>query len=183
MRTNHTTFLILALSVGMSARHPVTAAALDAPAAQVRSSNSRIREALAYAVSRSSLLEELIATLNRLDRVVYVEEGRCPHQEQRSCIQLMPTPGGKYLLVRIDSRQPERVVVAQLAHELYHAVEIARAPDVVDAASFTSLYDRIGKRGCYLAVNSCWETDAAVAFTASVTRQLSGPLLTAGGSR
>jgi hypothetical protein len=183
MRTNHTTFLILALAVGMSALHPAPAAALDAPAAQVRSSNSRIREALAYAVSRSSLLEELIATLNRLDRVVYVEEGRCPHQEQRSCLQLMPTPGGKYLLVRIDSRQPERAVVAQLAHELYHAVEIARAPGVVDAASFTSLYDRIGQRGCYQQVNSCWETDAAVSFAASVTRQLSGPLSAVGSSR
>lgn len=183
MRTNHTAFLILACAGILSTPQSVHAEAPDAPAAQVRSSNTRIREALAYAVGRSSLLEGLIATLNQLDRVVYVEEGRCPHREQRSCLQLMPTPGGKYLFVRIDSRQPDRAVVAQLAHELYHAVEIARAPGVVDAASFTVLYDRIGTRICGEQTDACWETEAAVAFAASVTRQLSGPLVATGGSR
>jgi hypothetical protein len=183
MRTNHTTLLILACAGSLSTLQPVSAAALDPPAAQVRSSNPRIREALAYAVRRSSLFDELITTLNRLDRVVYVEEGRCPHRLQRSCLQLMPTPGGRYLFVRIDSRQPDRAVVAQLAHELYHAVEIARVPGVVDAASFASLYDRIGTRICYQQIDGCWETEAAVDFAASVTRQLSGTLFAASGSR
>jgi hypothetical protein len=180
---NHTTCLILACALGVSAPHLAHADPPDAPAAQVRSSNTRIREALAYGVGRSALLEDLIATLNRLDRVVYIEDGRCPHREQRSCLQLMPTPGGKYLLVRIDARQPDRAVVAQLAHELYHAGEIARVPGVVDVASFTSLYDRIGRRGCNEEIDGCWETQGAVDFAASVTRQLSGPLFAAASSR
>ena len=72
----------------------------------------------------------------------------------------MPTPGGKYLLIRIDSRLPERAVVAQLAHELYHAVEIARGP-ASSTARLSRACDRIGRRGCYQQVDTCWETDAA----------------------
>jgi hypothetical protein len=158
---------------------PAHGTAFDPPVAQVRSSNHRIQETFAYALRRSPLFRDLVATLNQLDRVVYVEAGRCPHSEERSCLQLMPTPGGKYLLVRIDSRRSDRTVIAQVAHELYHALEIAREPEVVDAESFKNLYERIGQRNCYQQYNGCWETMAAVDFEASVTRQLSASVLSA----
>lgn len=154
-------------------------AAFDLPIAQVRSSNQRIKETFTDALRRSPLFRDLVAALNQLDRVVYVEDGRCPHSEERSCLQLMPTPGRKYLLVRIDSRRSDRTVIAQVAHELYHALEIAREPEVVDAESFKKLYERIGQRNCYQQQNGCWETMAAVDFEASVARQLSAPVLSA----
>src|SRR5262249_31845071 len=91
-------------------------------------SNARIQEVLRYALARSESFQDLIATMDLFDRVVYVEEGQCRHGEHRACLQLMP--GGKNVLVQIDPRQPMRAVVAQLAHELYHAVEVAREPDV-----------------------------------------------------
>jgi hypothetical protein len=53
--------------------------------------------------------------------------------------------GTRYLMVRVDrwGRAPwDRV--AQLAHELQHAMEIAQAPEVQDAASLARLYRRIG---------------------------------------
>jgi hypothetical protein len=116
---------------------------------------------------------DLIETFEQLDRVVYIEEGTCHHRELRTCLQMMSTPGGKNLLVRIDPRQPIRTVVAELAHELYHAVEIAREPEVVNVASLRDFYERIGERSCYSEANPCWETRAAVAFEALVARQLS----------
>jgi hypothetical protein len=100
----------------------------------IRVDNERISEVLRYAMKRSASFGNLIASIEMLDRVVYIQEGHCHHSTQRACIQLMPTPGAKNLLVKIDPRQPIRTVVAQLAHELYHAHEIAREPDVVDAA-------------------------------------------------
>ena len=53
--------------------------------------------------------------------------------------------GLRYLLVQVarwDVSPTDRV--AWLAHELQHAVEIARAPDVQDNASVARLYRQIG---------------------------------------
>jgi hypothetical protein len=138
----------------------------------VRFDNKRIAEVFRYAVNRSPSFEALIETLNLTDRVVYVEEGRCPHPIEHSCLALMPTPNAKNILVRIDPRQPINVVVAQLAHELYHVAEVSKEPAVVDAASLRELYSRIGDRGCFAESDDCWETRAACAFEALVTREL-----------
>jgi hypothetical protein len=138
----------------------------------VRFDNDRIAEVFHYAMWRSPSFRELVATLEMLDRVVYVDEGQCRHREQHSCLVLMPTPGAKNLLVHIDPRQPIRSVVAQLAHELYHAEEVGREPSVVDDASLRDLYKRIGERRCSRDGDDCWETRAAATFEALVTREL-----------
>jgi len=177
MKARRTTRLIVASAfITVTAAPLIAQDAASSPAPQVRSSNPRIREVLADAVQRSPLLADLVAALNRRDRIVYIEEGRCPNREQRSCLQLMPTPGGQHLWVRIDPRRLDRTVVAQLAHELYHALEVADAPGVVDAVSFKALYDRIGARTCTRQDHACWETSAAVQFETSVRRQISGAL-------
>ncbi len=152
---------------------------LAAPAAahpgsfgNVRTDNPRIREVLSYAARHSGSFRELLATLELFDRTVYVEEGHCRHHEQHGCLQLMATPPGRNLLVQIDPRQPIEVVVAQLAHELYHAVEVGRAPEVTDAASLRALYQEIGEHACLDESDDCWETRAASAFEALVLREL-----------
>jgi hypothetical protein len=141
--------------------------------AHVRTSNTRIEEALHYALKRSPSFGDLIATFDFLDRVVdiEIEEGHCQHREQPACLQLMP--GGRNILVQVDPRQTTRAVALQIAHELYHALEVGREPAVVDAASLLNLYEAIGERGCFTSPDSCWETRAAVAFEALVDRQLS----------
>jgi len=138
----------------------------------VRFVNDRIAEVFEYAMNRSPSFRELIATLDILDRVVYVEEGQCGDGTPRGCLVLMPMSGGKKLLVRINPRQPNRLVAAQLAHELYHAMEVAQEPDVVDELSLRELYRRIGHRSCFNEGDGCWETRAATAFEALVVREL-----------
>ena len=142
-------------------------------AAHVRFDNARIAEVYRYAMHRSPSFGELIATLDQLDRIVYVEERGCQHRV-RSCLVLMPTPGGRNLVVRIDPRQAMLSAAAQLAHELYHAVEVAREPDVVDETSMLSLFSRIGERSCDGGADDCWETRAARAFEALVVREIEG---------
>ena len=137
----------------------------------MRFDNARIAEVYRYAMHRSPSFGELIATLEQLDRIVYVEERSCQHRV-RSCLVLMPTPGGRNLVVRIDPRQTMFSAVAQLAHELYHAVEVAREPDVVDEASMRSLFGRIGERSCDDGADDCWETRAARAFESLVVREI-----------
>jgi hypothetical protein len=141
----------------------------------LRIHNVRIDEALQYALQRSPSFAQLVTALEGWDRVIYIEEGRCPHRELRSCLNLMAGHGTTFV-IHLDPRQPMHCVVAELAHELYHALEIAREPDVVDAGSVGRLYERIGERSCSGSMAQCHETREALAFEALVVRQvLAGP--------
>ena len=48
-----------------------------------------------------------------------------------------------------------------LGHELQHAVEIAEAVDVIDAASMATLYRRIGEPTRSVVAAQCYDTAAA----------------------
>jgi hypothetical protein len=123
-------------------------------------------------MARSASFRDLVATFEALDRTVYVEEGTCHPPQLRSCLHMVHSPDAKLLVVQLATRQPINVVVSQLAHELYHAVEIAREPSVVDAGSMRQLFERIGYRSCVDADATCWETRAAVAFETLVVSQI-----------
>ena len=167
----HVLMLTCACAFVVPVRGPVLAAASHTISAHVRTSNGRIEEAMHYALKRSPSFGDLIATFDFLDRDVDIEEGRCQHRELHACLQLMP--GGRNIQVQVDPRQTIRDVALQIAHELYHALEVGREPAVVDAASFRNLYEVIGERSCFTSPDRCWETRAAVAFEALVERQLS----------
>ena len=62
--------------------------------------------------------------------------------------------------------------MALLGHELQHAVELAEAPAVEDAADYEQLYERIGYESCSSAARRCFETDAAVQAGRDVLREL-----------
>jgi len=142
------------------------------PAAHVRTSNRRIADVLREALRRSESFRDLIATLEGLDRTVYVEEAKCDADGVRSCLHIVKSRDSNVLLISVDPRQSTRSLIAQLAHELYHAVEIASEPDVVDGPSMRALLERIGYRTCSDSRTTCWETRAACAFEDLVTRQI-----------
>jgi len=137
----------------------------------LRSDNQRIQEVIRFALARSESFENLVAALDLVDRLVYVVEGSCPGSGHLACLYLMP--GTRNLVVHIDPRLPIQTVAGMLAHELYHAAEIGRAPEVVDSESLKALYQRIGEQSCRgQSPQGCWETRAAQAFQELVMRQL-----------
>jgi len=164
--------ILCAVTVFVLECRPTAATAADPVASHVRTSNVRVSEALRQAMAWSPSFRDLIATLDFLDRLVYIEEGTCRPPELRSCLHMVRNRDSKVLVVQLATRQPTAAVVAQLAHELYHAMEIAREPGVVDDVSMRQMFERIGYRSCVDADTICWETRAAGAFEALVTRQV-----------
>jgi len=149
----------------------------DRSESHIRFNSSRISELFRHGMRHSPSFRDLVATLELLDSIVYVEEGSCRQGTMTPCLQAMPpTAGAKRLLVKFDPRQPLRRAVSQLAHELYHAAEVGREADATDPVSLRRLYARIGFRTC-LDSEDCWETRAAIAFEAVVMEDLgaSGP--------
>src|SRR5262249_36520238 len=115
------------------AMSPVLVSGHSSRPPNLRSDNQRIQEVISFALARSESFQNLVASLDLADRIVYVTEGSCPGPEHLACLYLVA--GSRNLVVHIDCRQPILAAAAMLAHELYHAAEIARAPEVVDSES------------------------------------------------
>ena len=149
------------------------------PATSVRSSNARLAGALADGISRSETLRSLVATLDASNLIVYLHNGNCVRPAE-ACLMIART-GGDTRLVHINFRiagngsgpflgHQDRLI-AQIGHELQHAVEIAGNTDVIDAAALTGLYDRIGWRR-ESADRIGYETEAAIQAGLRVLREV-----------
>jgi hypothetical protein len=137
---------------------------------RLRSGHVRIVEAFKVAYARSATFRALVDTMESSGDIVYLEAATPTSRQFRSSLRLASSKGGvRYLRIEIDVWQIQRVVVAQLAHELQHATEVVGRPDVVDAPSLIGLYKQIGFRSCQS--GECWETSQAKAIERLVVEE------------
>lgn len=143
--------------------------AVAASPVRVRSANGRIRLALRHGSAHSERFRELLETLGASDVIVHIEDGRCQVLEPAGCIQVAAAAkGARYLRIAVKAKASMLQLVPILAHELQHAVEIAEAPEVVDAATMQNYFGRIGQRR----TKGVYETTQAIDVAAEVLRQL-----------
>ena len=98
----------------------------DTPVApRVRSSHAYIRAMIDEAQVRSATFRHLVRAIEATDGIVYVEEGDCRHGV-RACLPLVITSTGDFRILRvlIDARQKDWDVMAEIGHELQHALEV-----------------------------------------------------------
>jgi hypothetical protein len=146
--------LALAVAVTYGSAAPAAAAGLHggqepsplvsrlAPAAHVRGADAKARMLLREGVARSATFRRLLDVLQSSDVVVYVETGVL----DRPGRLVFVTAGRDCRFLRVSIRIPGRDadLIAWLAHELQHAVEIAAAREVTDQHAVLDLYQRIG---------------------------------------
>lgn len=157
--------LELAAVVFLSIPEPVAASAVP----RVRALSNTARFVIDEATKKSVTIQKLIAQLQRHAIIVYVDLE--PLTGARGVTSILSVnPGGRMLRVSVDINLDPRQQIEVLGHELHHALEIARAKDVVDQASFVAHYKRIG----YQSGRSSFETDEAKRIEADVRRDLSG---------
>ncbi len=97
--------------------------------------------------SHSVLIRSQLAVLDASDLVVYITDVFDSNpREPKGKLQFVSAGAGtRYVIISLDRcRLSRRERLVLLAHELQHAVEIARDPAVRDVASFKALYSRIG---------------------------------------
>lgn len=153
-----------------------TASAADAAAGvpHARINNVRIADAFNLAREHSEAFRAIVEALGASDTYVLIDAAVCPGSLVRSCVHLLAPsiPRVRAVLVRIDARQPTLVIVAQLAHELRHATEIASHPEVVDGPTLQEMYRSIGYQSCDTYQTVCWETRDARATERLVVEQV-----------
>jgi hypothetical protein len=132
--------LLLAAALGA---HEVFAQDLVASGAtsRLRALDENSAHLLQAGNARSATFRLLTQTIERSDLVVYVDTRPLTLPGQLQFVAA--TPGGRY--VRVSVRVPglDNDLLPWLAHELWHAVEIAGAPDVRDRVSLLRFYERI----------------------------------------
>lgn len=111
----------------------------------------------------SSTLRGLIDELQQSDLIVHVTGVPLrPNRRIAGTTRFISATGGhRYLRITVDERLPPLLRAAILAHELQHAVEVARTPRVLDVRSFAQLYRHIGRPTCACVNQTCYETTAA----------------------
>ena len=133
---------------------------LTASDRHVRSVAGGVEALLARGMARSTTFARLMADIDATDVIVYVEFSSKLRQTIAGRLLLVGATqeGTRYLRIQLSPDLTINQHIAVLAHELQHALEVARAPDVRDQASFRGLYDRIGSA---TRDELCYDTEAA----------------------
>lgn len=168
---SRTALLLLAVSVSVAAADPPTRTSA------VRVLSPRLADALSRAALASPTLRGLLRELDRTDVIVHVT-GRPPsawpglagRRLAGATRFVVATRTRRYVRVTVDEFLPGHTRAAVLAHELWHALEVARAPHVVDQPSFAAYYRRIGHATA--GDPTCFDTKAAVAVGVRVRSEL-----------
>jgi hypothetical protein len=122
----------------------------------VRPMGAVLTDALKEGRRRSNTFNRLLDRLERSDLIVYLQIGSCPDAQSIACLAMigasdanrfvrvtfvMRIRGGESILAVFTDH-----LIAQIGHELQHAVEIADDPGVVDGATLDAAYARWGFR-------------------------------------
>lgn len=152
-----------------------TTSARSEPSA-VRVLLAELRLALSDAAAASPSLRRLLTAIESSDVIVHVVAGHPPNG-RAGVLRFVASAGGKrYLRIEISDTLSGRARIAVVAHELQHVVEVARAPEVRDPASYAALYDAIGvERACESA--RCYDTVDAQRMGQRVLQELSSRAL------
>ncbi len=142
------------------------------PWSHVRPLGASSARLVAEAAARSPTVTALLDSLEQTDVFVYVKDSIDEASHTRAFVRFVGlTPGRRYLLIQIDRWRVMPIqCTAWLAHELQHALEVASAPEVIDAASLARLYQRIG----YQSGPGRFESDLARAVGQRVLDELAG---------
>jgi hypothetical protein len=138
-------FLVFATGAPGAAPGAAPAAAAPSPLRHVRSTQPRIESLLQLGVRRSATFARLRDTLESTDLIVYVQAvPDMRHGLNGRLTFINSTPTKRYLRIDVRCTLTQHDLLATIAHELQHAVEIAGAANVRDTHSMIDFYRRIG---------------------------------------
>jgi hypothetical protein len=142
---------------------------------RVRSTDSTLRLLLGEGIQRSATFRARVDRLSELDGIVYVQFGYCAFGHVNGCLlpSLTVAGGVRYLRVLVSADRNRRTrdqLLALIAHELQHALEVLERREVVDVDGMDAMFHRIGTP---LPGITGYETSAARATGDAVLSELS----------
>jgi hypothetical protein len=140
---------------------------------RIRPTDRRVTRILSEGLGRSARLRALVHRVESSDVFVFV--GMDPRMADGLAGVLTFVGHGyqyRYLRVALNPNLLSDRIIASLAHELQHVVEVAEHPEVTSEQRLDELYKRIGVTNRAGGIRG-WETKAAQETTYEVRRELS----------
>ena len=132
-----------------------------------------VRALVAEAAQRSQVIRGLLDALEELDVTVYIRMHMFAHADLDGRVALLSSGSRhRYLVVELACGRSAFAQMATLGHELFHAIEIAEEPSVVNAETLAAFYTRIGVKTGDTGGLRTFETEAAAAAGLRARRQL-----------
>ena len=142
---------------------------------RVRAADDQFRLLIREGDARSMTFRALVDEIQQSNAVVMVQFGLCVKGQVRSCVSHV---GGdsrtRTIRILINPRTTNDRLIATIAHELQHALEIIRQPEITNGEQVMQLYRRIGTGKCAEGRSDRCETEAALAVEKQVLRELEG---------
>ena len=140
--------------------------------ARIRPQDARIAELLKAGMARSATFRALVQRLETGNVIVYVSLSQSLRSNLAGRLTWITKAGNfRYLRATLNVEQTANQMIATLAHELQHALEVSADPDVGDQRSLLALYKRIG-RPSQSGLAEAWDTEAAQDAGLQVRREL-----------
>jgi hypothetical protein len=157
---------------------PVLAAGSPVTGTNVRPQDERLTQLLRAGAARSATLRSLVDRIEASRVIVYVAVNPLMKPNLSGMLTWMTQAGGyRYLRASISKDLNTDQMIATIAHELQHAVEVIEDETVHDENSLVALYRRIGHQRGH--ASSRWDTDAAQRTGFVVRKELaSAPMTT-----
>jgi hypothetical protein len=151
------------------------AGASTGAAGRVRSTNATILALLQEGAGRSASFRSLIDAINDSTGIVYVEFGYCAFGHLNGCLLpfIAASRDDRYLRILVTpdkNRQSHDQLLALVAHEMRHALEVLEHKGVVDIPTMEAMYRKIGVPLTGLQMG--YETSAARAAGDAVLTEL-----------
>jgi hypothetical protein len=159
-------------SIGVAPSTAESAYLLDAPERRVRAIGTLLRKAVTDGLRRSVTFAMMLRALEDSDVIVQIVEARHLPRSTLGRVRLVPGTGPfRFLRIEIGHHARGDELIALIGHELLHAIEIARAPDVRDGPALAQYYRRIGFRS---GTAHQFDTHAAITAQRRIRRELAG---------
>lgn len=137
--------------------------------------DGRIEKIITEGLGASVTFRELVNRLNRSDVVVYIRCQKDVPKREDGYLQFVGSAAGyRYLQAYVRYNTSRSHQIALIGHELFHAVEVADAPSVIDVPSFEREYARIGflSRTDRVGGGVAYDTHAAIDVGEQILREV-----------
>lgn len=139
--------------------------------ARIRPQDPRLAELMRTGIARSATFRDLVRRIEAGNLFVYVSFSPNMRPSLSGKLTWMSKTGAfRYVRATINPQQINYELIATLAHELQHALEVGGEESVVDQRSLAQLYQRIGHPSG--AGGAGYETAAAQQAGLQVRREL-----------
>ena len=162
-----------ALALSFLLSHPVTASAQDLRrSTHVRSDDPTLLGVIQEGMERSTTFREMVTRIDSLPGLVYIVPSRCGTKSALpACLDHNVQTRGGYRLLRVNVMPNESGshLIALVAHELQHAIEVLSDESATSREAVTEMFRRISSKRSSA---GGFETDAALATQGTVFREL-----------